>query len=345
MIDLAQQPFWLGVAVFLAATAVIGIAGVAMTAAADRLADAARLGEALMGALFVGATTSLSGTVTSIAAAAEAHADLAVSNAIGGIAVQTAFLGIADLTYRRVNLEHAAASVANLTQGTLLVSLLAIPLVTMSMPEVAVYGVHPVSILLLLAYAGGLRLISRAQAAPMWLPRRTAETREDVPAEPPAAGAALVRLWLRFAVLAGTVGIAGYAVAEAGVEIAARTGLTETVVGGLFTATSTSLPELVVVLAAVRRGALTLAVGDILGGNSFDVLILAFSDFAYRDGSIYHVLTGSHVFLISVPILMTGVLLLGMLRREKHGIANIGFESVLVLALYVGAFAVLFATG
>ena len=31
------------------------------------------------------------------------------------------------------------------------------------------------------------------------------------------------------------------------------------------------------------------------------------------------------------------VLLLGLLRREKSGAGNIGFESVLVLAIYAGA--------
>jgi cation:H+ antiporter len=34
---------------------------------------------------------------------------------------------------------------------------------------------------------------------------------------------------------------------------------------------------------------------------------------------------------------MTGVLLLGLLRRETHGIAGIGFESAMVLAMYLGA--------
>ena len=32
---------------------------------------------------------------------------------------------------------------------------------------------------------------------------------------------------------------------------------------------------------------------------------------------------------------------MGLLRREKHGVANIGFESFLVLVLYVVSFAFL----
>jgi hypothetical protein len=40
---------------------------------------------------------------------------------------QTAFLAIADILYRRANLEHAAASLTNLTQSGMLILLLSIP--------------------------------------------------------------------------------------------------------------------------------------------------------------------------------------------------------------------------
>jgi cation:H+ antiporter len=43
------------------------------------------------------------------------------------------------------------------------------------------------------------------------------------------------------------------------------------------------------------------------------------------------------VFLIALSIAMTGVLLLGLLRRETHGIAGIGFESALVLVMYLAS--------
>jgi cation:H+ antiporter len=45
---------------------------------------------------------------------------------------------------------------------------------------------------------------------------------------------------------------------------------------------------------------------------------------------------------VALTILMTCILLLGLLRREKHGFGNIGFESILVLILYLGGFSLLF---
>ena len=139
--------------------------------------------------------------------------------------------------------------------------------------------------------------------------------------------------------------LAGYLVAQSGIALADRTGLSQTVIGGLSTAMATSLPELVTSVAAVRQGALTLAVGGVIGGNAFDVLFVAFSDVAYRSGSIYHAITNQQIFVIALTLLLTGILLLSLLRRKKSGIFGIGFESFLVIALYLGAFGLLFSTG
>ena len=76
------------------------------------LADETGLGEAIFGAVLLGSATSIAGITTSVTAAVNALPSLAISNAIGGIAAQTVFLAVADITYRPANLEHAAASAA-----------------------------------------------------------------------------------------------------------------------------------------------------------------------------------------------------------------------------------------
>jgi cation:H+ antiporter len=295
-----------------------------------------------MGAVVLGGTTSLSGIVTSVTAAANGHAELALSNAIGGIAAQTAFLAIADMAYHKANLEHAAASEANLLQGTLLVALLAIPLLAMTGPAMSFFSIHPATLFMFVAYGFGLRLVSQAYQQPMWRPRLTPETAVDKPEHSRVTPRGLTVLWMRFALLAVLVGLAGWLIAQAGVAIAQQGGLSETAVGSVLTAVSTSLPELTVAVSAVRRGALTLAVSDIIGGNAYDTLFLACSDIAYRNGSIYHAASQQQIFLLALSILLTSILLTGLLRREKHGIANIGFESVLILLLYFGSMLILF---
>jgi len=312
-------------------------AGTRVTRLADQLADMTGIGEAMFGAVMLGATTSLPGIVTSVTAALTDHPAMAASNAMGGIAVQTAFLAVADMTYRKVNLEHAAASLQNLTQGALLTVLLTIPLVAQSTQAVTWWGVHPASPILLLAYIAGLRLVAHTREAPGWFPQHSPETVEDEPDPDNQDQTSLMSLILRFVVLGLLVGAAGYVVARTGIALSERALLSETAVGMLITAVVTSLPELVTSVAAVRQGALTLAVGGIIGGNVFDILFLAFADVAYRDGSLYHAMGDQQVFTIALTQLLTGILLLGLLRREKTGVANIGFESMLVLVLYLSA--------
>jgi cation:H+ antiporter len=65
------------------------------------------------------------------------------------------------------------------------------------------------------------------------------------------------------------------------------------------------------------------------------VLFLVFSDIAYREGSIYHNISNQALFTISLTILLIAVLLMGLVHRERRGLANIGIESITVLVLYL----------
>ncbi|MFW6092808.1 MAG: sodium:calcium antiporter [Pseudomonadota bacterium] len=330
----------LSIAGFTVAVVIIGVCGVLMTARAEHLARVTGLGQAVMGAVFIGATTSLSGLVTSASAAYSGHASLAVSNSLGGIAVQTVFLAIADIFYRRANLEHAAASEPNLQQSALLLVMLAIPLLAVATPELHIAWLHPASIALVGAYVLGIRLVNQAHERPMWHPRLTRETEEEAEKGEHEPGAT-VGEWAVLALLAAAVGGSGWLIAVSGIALSEHLGLDESLVGGVFTSVSTSLPELVIAVTAVRRGALTLAVGDVLGGNTFDVLFLALSDALYLDGSIYVAVGGGELLWVAVTILMAAVLQMGLLRRERHGVGNIGFESAIVLGLYAAALAAL----
>lgn len=321
------------------AAAIIFFSGLRLTILADRLADRTGLGEAIAGAVLLGAATSFSGTIVSITAAFDGHASLAFSNSIGGIAVQTAFLAVADLTYRKANLEHAAAELANIFQALVLIGLLALPLSAMVLPEVTIFAVHPVSFIIPLLYAGSLVASRIVREAPMWRPVATIDTRKDVPEEEIAGARAqsTARLFAIFFLFMGLMGCAGWGIAKIAAEVTMRFDLSASLVGALMTAVTTSLPELVTTLAAVRRGALQLAVGGIIGGNTFDMLFLTAADVSYRDGSLYHAVGMADYFWVIVAILMTVILMAGLLMRERKGPISIGLESTVLLMIYLGA--------
>ncbi|WP_043530993.1 sodium:calcium antiporter [Litchfieldella xinjiangensis] len=331
MLDDLSLPLAIGL--FIASAAVIGVVGTRLASIVDELADRTGLGEAIAGAVLLGLATSLAGIVLSVSAAWGGRPELAMSNALGGIAAQTLFLTVADLAYRRANLEHAAASIGNMMQGALLLCLLALLLVGRFSTEITIWGVHPVTPVLFCGYVFGLRLINQAQIDPMWSPARTMETRVDEPDEAESRRS-LTRLWLVFVVLATLLGLSGWAMERSATVISDVSGLDQAAVGVLMTSVATSLPELVTTVAAVRRGALTLAVAGIIGGNAFDTLFAGAADIAYREGSIYHATPDSVSLWIALSLLMTGVLLVGLIRREEQGPGRIGFESVAIIACY-----------
>lgn len=338
-------PLGLIVAAFTVVIVIIGWFGIKMTKTARDLAQSTGLGEALMGALFIGASTSLSGLTTSITAASAGYAELAVSNGLGGIAAQTAFLALADITYRRANLEHAAASAENLFMSSFLITLLAVHALALSVPTMSIFGIHPATIFLIILYVFGVHLLARTHKTPMWLPKKTRDTSSESENKSHRHSRHLSNLWIRFAIYGTVVALAGWSLAQLAIPLGEKTGLSHGIVGGIFTAISTSIPELVVAITAVRMGALNLAVGDIIGGNAFDTLFIAASDIAYREGPIYADISNTEQFWLANSILMTSVLLMGLIYRERHGPGNIGFESVALLVLYFGGLIALSVIG
>ncbi|SIS85358.1 cation:H+ antiporter [Roseivivax lentus] len=334
---IASLPSPLLFAVFaLAATAVV-IASIKATRLADIIADRTQIGEAMAGGLILGGATSLAGVVVSVNAAASGDASYAFSNAVGGIAAQTLFLAIADLLHKRANLEHAAAEPANLFQAVMLIILLSIPLCAMSGPDIAYLGIHPASVLLFLVYLAGVRLAASVREDPMWRPVRTSDTRHDAPEDAEEAGHSVRGPALQFAGLVAIMGLGGWVISQAGGVFISRFGLSSSLVGAVITAVVTSLPEFVTTLVAVRRGALQLAVGGIIGGNTFDTLFLVAGDIAYRDGSLYHATGTNDAYWLATGLLMTAVLLAGLILRQREGPGRIGIESVLMMGIYLTA--------
>ncbi|MGB3807363.1 MAG: sodium:calcium antiporter [Erythrobacter sp.] len=344
MLDL-QQFTTVTIALIFAGSAIaIAVFGTKMAGYAEIIADRTRFGEALIGSVLLGAGTSIAGIVTSSTTAASGAADLSVSNAMGGIAAQTMFLALADIAYRKVNLEHAGASLVNIGQATVLILLITLPIIAYAAPPFAIWGVNPLTPILVGVYIVGLHNAHRIHEKPMWLVRQTDATRDE---EDDATddGRTLWLIGSLFAVLVAVVGFAGWIVGEAGILLSERLGISQGVVGALGTAIVTSLPELVTTIAAVRRGALQLAIGGIIGGNMFDALFIASSDVFYREGSIYNAISERTLFWMALVIAMTAILLIGLLRRERQGPAGIGWESLLLIVLWVGGAGLQIALG
>lgn len=337
-------PLGLSLGVLAAMAVVIVVAGVRLTRVADTLAERTGLGDAIGGALLLGAVTSLPGNVTVLTGALEGDPGFALANPVGGIALQTVWLAIADLLYRRVNLEHAAASLQNVLQSVLLIAMLAIPVIAYATPDLRLGWIHPMTLAIPALYGYGLLLLRRMQHEPMWQPKHTEQTADDDGEgngdgdeeggdEGDGDGRSTARLWGLLAALGLVTGVAGWLVGRAGLSVIARTDLDSGVLGFTLTTAISSLPELVVLLTAVRMGELTLGVGNIVGGNVYDILMIAVADAAYLDGPIYRDAGPTSLVLVGGTLLMTAVLAAGLIMRDRKWI---GFEGISIPLVYVG---------
>jgi cation:H+ antiporter len=325
----------LAAVVAFALTAAVTVWGsIRLAGLGDRLADRTGWGEALFGAVFFGLVTSLSGIVMTATAALGGQPQLAYSNAVGGIAAQTLAIAVADLVYRRVNLEHAAASLQNLAFGCLLISMLSLALLSSSSPDVTLLGLHPVSFVMVGVYLGGLRLVRQGAEDPMWKPVETSETVVDEPDTDDDPPTSTRRLWTRFLLIAAAVAAGGVVIAQAAGFLVETTGLDAGFVGTVLMGVVNALPETVTAIAAVRRGAMTLAVAAVLGGNSLDALNLVVGDAFYRGGSLFHSAGDGQLFATGVALLMTSILLGGLVVRQRRGWGRVGFEGIALAVAY-----------
>jgi len=111
-------------------------------------------------------------------------------------------------------------------------------------------------------------------------------------------------------------------------------GLEASLIGTVFLAISTSLPELVISFSSIRMGFLDMSVGNVLGSNMFNLLIIFCADVAMRGGSMLRHASPKHwasVVLIFILTLMAAVLLRARNTRESVTVACV------MILLYLAA--------
>ena len=339
---------WL-IVVFVLATAVVATIGPRLARVAEAISNRLDLGEVLVGAVLLGVVTSLPGLVLTITAAVNGETELAVSNAIGGVAAQTLFLAIADIAFRTGTLSGYVPTRQVAYQAALLMILLALVIVGLGSAGTVIGWIHPITPVIVVAYGVGLFLTRRldiSQSAAVGPEPDAGDVEggraglrgklgelEDSPRVEAEQERSWSELWFRFAGFALTLGVAGFGLAWAGSELASTTALSAGSVGVVLTSVATSTPELVTAVAAARRGAIGLAAGDIIGGNTFDTLFVAAADLLSGD-SVFAGAGSSAVGLVGLAVLLNGVLLAGLVRQGS-GAGRTDTESWSIIVIWV----------
>ena len=103
--------------------------------------------------------------------------------------------------------------------------------------------------------------------------------------------------------------------------------------GATVLATATALPEISSGIAAVRLGDNALAMGDIFGGNAFQVCLFLVADLV-AGKPVLQSAGNLNAWLAALGVALTAVYGFGVISRPMHCRARLGPDSLLALALF-----------
>ena len=96
-------------------------------------------------------------------------------------------------------------------------------------------------------------------------------------------------------------------------------------------------------LAAVRIGAIDLGVGNVLGSNLFNLLILGLDDVWYREGPLLTAVEPSHGVALLAIVVMKGLFLIGLTYRVLTKRFAVAWDTAAIAAVYAIAVALGYA--
>lgn len=125
---------------------------------------------------------------------------------------------------------------------------------------------------------------------------------------------------VQFSISAVVIGVAAVFLTRYADAIAELTKLGRLLVGSVLLAGATSLPELTVDIAAIRIGAVDLAVGDLMGSCLFNLLILAGLDLSlYSRGRMLSRRGAAHALSGTFSAALAALVVLGILTGRSLG--------------------------
>ncbi|MCX7794092.1 MAG: hypothetical protein N2257_06790 [Thermodesulfovibrionales bacterium] len=316
---------------FITATAVIFYCGTRLSRYGDIIAEKSGLGRTWIGVVLMASVTSLPELVTGISSVTYARVpDIAVGDVLGSCVFNLLILSSLDAIYKPAPLSSRAhhGHVLSAGFGILLLSIVVGSLLLQE--HITPVGwIGPYTLLFILIYFVAMRLIYYYEKRQInaFVKEMALELRyKEVPYK---------KAILNYAINAFFVITAAIFLPRIGEGIAEVTGLGQTFVGNIFIALSTSMPEVVVSFAAVRMGALDLAIGNLFGSNIFNIFILALDDIFFTQGPLLSYVNKAHILPAVAAIVMTSVAIIGLTyRAEKKGLL-LAWDSLFMALIYL----------
>ena len=336
----SSLPLPLLLIVFITAAVAVWVSGTHLSKSTDVLADRFGFGEALGGLILLAIATNLPEIAITASAAFSGHVDIAVGNILGGIAIQTVVLVVLDAVGigLAAPLSYRAASLVLVLEGVLVMAVVGLVMMTAQLPSSLTIGpVEPAAILIALLWITGLWLLGKARTDLPWQSKGVAPeaaSRQKSAKSTKKKSENTNRAIVVFLVGAVVTLLGGVVLEKSGNLIAGDIGLSGVFFAATILAAATALPELSTGLAAVRLGDVDLAVSDIFGGNAF--LPVLFLEAGLISGTaVLPSAQPSDIYLAGLGLMLTVVYVFGLIFRPQRQLWRLGYDSWIVLTLYV----------
>ncbi|MGB9751865.1 sodium:calcium antiporter [Roseiflexus castenholzii] len=324
---------------FLACAAVILGAGTQLSRYGDVIADMTGLGRTWIGVVLLASVTSLPELITGFSSVAIYRVpDIAMGDIAGSCMFNLLIIAILDALHGPAPISGRMheGQVLSASFGLILLGLVGLSIALGEMLP-AIGWVSVSSALFLAIYLLAMRTIFTYEQR-----RIVAEFVAEMATETEARHPSPARVYGLFTLNA--VLIVGAALYLPGLAetLAETTGLGQTFFGTIFVALSTSLPEVVVSIAALRIGAIDMAVGNIFGSNLFNIGILALDDLFYTPGPLLAAIEPSHIIAVLAAMIMTAIAIVGLTYRSDSKRLFIAWDALGIAVVYALANAALY---
>jgi cation:H+ antiporter len=312
---------------FIIVTVIIVITGSRLSKYGDIMADMLGWGKMFMGIILMASVTSMPELMSGISSVVILDApDLAVGDIVGSCAFNILIISLMDIFYKGDKPLTSAAQTGHIIAASFGIMLLCLVAFAILMPSFfgTILWVGEFSLLFLVLYLVAIRVLflyNKKNNHPL-------ENNNN------SNSLTLKQVVLKYTFNALILMGAAMLLPFFGKNLAEASGLGQSFFGTLFIAASTSLPEVVVSLAAIRLGTIDLAIGNIFGSNIFNIAILSLDDVLYTKGPIFQFTSPNHIIPVLGTIIITAIGIIGIVfKAEKKW--KLAIDTSLILVVYV----------
>ncbi|MEW6029875.1 MAG: sodium:calcium antiporter [Chloroflexota bacterium] len=327
----------------LCAAAIVWVANY-LSKYGDVIAEKTGFGRAWIGAILIAGVTSLPEMASGVSAVVWLDApNLAAGAVLGSCLFNLMLIAVMDLAYQPGRVLANAQDVHILSGGLgiLLLGLVAMGvLLGAGLSGFGILGISFLSVLIILLYAVGGKMIAGLEK------ERMGQVLEQEARALDYAHISARKAYVVFILSAIGVILLGIWLSSIGDRLSTATGLSRSFIGNLFLATSTSLPEIAASIAAIRLGAIDLAIGNVLGSNLFNVTLLSVYDLADGRSNFWSSLNNANGFAAVMTMMMTGVVIISLMYRASPRTPyRFSWDGIALLVMYVGSIFALYLLG